>query len=91
MFKKAISFQESEDKNGYLEKLNEIEIKLEENKNEEKDNELSDLQKKQILWLSLDKEKVKLESNLSNENYDILFFNLVKFIYVKIFSLMIVY
>ena len=91
IFKKAISFQESEDKNGYLEKLNEIAIKLEENKNKEKDNELSDLQKKQILWLSLDKEKVKIESNMSNENYDILFFNFVKFIYIKIFALMIVY
>ena len=74
MFKKAISFQETEDKDGYLEKLNEIEKKIEENKNKEKDYEISDLQKKQILWLSLDKDKVKLEHNIGNENYDILFF-----------------
>ena len=74
MFKKAISFQETDDKDGYLEKLNEIEKKIEENKNKEKDYEISDLQKKQILWLSLDKDKVKLEHNIGNENYDILFF-----------------
>lgn len=74
MFKKAISFQEPEDKNDYLGKLNEIATKLEDYKNKEKDNELSDLQKKQILWLCLDKDKVNLEKNINNENYDILFF-----------------
>ena len=74
MFKKAISFQETEDKNDYLGKLNEIATKLEDYKNKEKDNELSDLKKKQILWLCLDKDKVNLEKNINNENYDILFF-----------------
>lgn len=74
MFKNAISLEEPDDKDGYLEKLNEIENKIQEDKNKEYNDEPGDLQRKQILWFSLDKDKVKLGNNINNENYDILFF-----------------
>ena len=75
MFKKAILFQEPEEDNNYMEKLNEIKNKLEDNKNEEEiNNDLNSLNKKQILWLCLDKEENKLKHNIDNENYVVLYF-----------------
>lgn len=68
MFKNAILFQEPEDDNNYLEKLKEIENKLREKKeNENMNNQINELHKKQILWFSLDKEKNEIRNEIQNE------------------------
>ena len=76
VFKQAILFQEKEEKNEYLEKLNEIQNKLEEknNLNEINNIEINEMNKKQILWFSLDKDKDKVRNSVENENYDMLYF-----------------
>jgi hypothetical protein len=76
VFKQAILFQENEEKNEYLEKLNAIQSKLEEKNNLNEINyiELKEMNKKQILWFSLDKDKNKVRNSVENEKYDMLYF-----------------
>ena len=76
VFKQAILFQENEEKNEYLEKLSAIQSKLEEknNLNEINDIEIKEMNKKQILWFSLDKDKNKVRNSVENEKYDMLYF-----------------
>ena len=75
MFKKAILIEEPEEKNPYLEKLNDIKNKFEENKDKEEIKiELNKLNQKQILWLCLDKETTKIKLNIDDETNKLLFF-----------------
>ena len=76
IFKNAILFQENEEKDEYMEKLNDIKSKLEEKKHEEEINNfgINDLNKKQILWFSPHKNQDKVRQSFENEKYDLLFF-----------------
>lgn len=77
-YNQAIKLEEPEEKNPYLEKLDEIEKKIEEEKNinEFNINFNADFIKRQILWLSLDKDKNKnnINQDFDLENIDILYF-----------------
>ena len=57
-----------------MEKLNEIQKKLEEKKNLEEINNNDDLNRKQILWFCLDRDLDKVRDYYENENYEVLFF-----------------